>query len=115
MELSNFWWGFLGGFIVEFYSYLNLIRAKPKRKIILSKTEHDDTTDYEEPSEVEPITEREYILGLFRLERVVLYIASAFVGAIMASLINPQIPFFAFYIGLTSAGFISRFSPIHQP
>lgn len=108
LELSNFWWGFVGGFVVEFYSYMNLIKAKSK-KVIRYKNKRDATEDYEEKQDAEPITEREYIFGLFRLERLILYLASALAGAIMANLINPQMPFFAFYIGLTSAGFISRF------
>lgn len=113
-ELPVFWLGFLGGFIIEFYSYLHVIRAKQRRRITEVQTEHDEPIEDDEYNEGRQqrqpeVRERDEVIRLFKPLKIICYLFFAFLGGIMADLINPQISFFGFYIGLTSAGFLNRF------
>lgn len=111
MDSSNFFWGGVGGFLVEFYSYLSVLKAsKDKRTINIIET---DVTDEENLQDPEPIEEWKEIFEVFRPLILLFCLFSAIAGGVMAYLINPRDPFLALFIGFTASVTLSKFAPKH--
>jgi len=122
MTLEIFFVGFLGGLIVQVHYYIQELRDQvktkkmtpeqyKKREIYLNKNIDGIIPEYNSNLEY-ILKEKKEILGLFSQTDIFICFFYAFLGGVMAQLINPEIPFFAFYIGLTSSSFISKFQII---
>lgn len=111
MDSYNFFWGFVGGFLVEFYFYLSVIKKfKDKRlahRIEASYAPSEDD-EFKEPI---PIEEWKEILEVFRPIILLFCLFSGVVGGVMAYLINPRDYYLAFFIGLTASATLSKFTP----
>ncbi len=109
MDSANFFWGSVGGFLVEFYSYLSVLKAsKDKRTINIIET---DVTDEENLPDPEPIEEWKEILKVFRPIILLFCLFCAIAGGVLAYLINPRDPFFALLVGFTASATLSKFAP----
>lgn len=104
MDLTNFCWGFTGGLIVQLNVLINSFDID-KLKSLTKVNFVDKKKQIPEPID----EEREIIKKLLSPLTIFLLIFYAIAGGIMAHLIDPQIAFFAFYIGLTSSSFITKF------
>ena len=104
MSLTNFCWGFVGGFIIQAKIFIDSFDLKNMAQAGMAHA-----TDQNDETPVSIADERVLMKKLFSPLRIFLIIFSATIGGIMAYLIDPQITFFALYIGLTSSGFISKF------
>lgn len=119
MTFEIFFVGFIGGLIVQVHYYIQELRDEEetkkmtpeqykKREIYLNKNNNGIIPEYNSNFEY-TFKEKKEILGLFSQTDIFICFFYAFIGGLMAQLINPEILFFALYIGLTSSSFISKF------
>ncbi len=108
MDFFNFFWGAVGGFLVEFYFYLSVIKKLKDRRLIEASYELNDDDELPDPA---PIEEWKEILEVFRPITLLFCLFSGIAGGVMAYLINPRDYYLAFFIGLTASATLSKFAP----
>ena len=91
-------YGFLGGFLLDFVSYIEAIKeVQPE----------EDTEESKEP-----MRSWNYIYESFKVKRFLFCFVNAIIGGLLALVIDPQSALLAFYIGMTAYPTLSKFEAV---